>query len=634
MNKHQKLIITYIYSVMLFFALTNKVYSQTEGLPNILWLVSEDNSPMAGAYGDDFATTPNMDKLAAEGFLYTNAHANAPVCAPARNTIITGVHANSNGNQHMRSFYKVSDIIQFFPQILKEAGYYTTNNAKEDYNIASEQTENIWHESSNEAHYKNREKDQSFFAVFNNHQSHEGTIHNLKPYEDLRHDPEKVTLPPYHPDTPEIRQDWAQFYDNIEDMDIWLGRMLQELEDSGESDNTIVFYYGDHGGVLPRSKRFFYETGTRVPFIVRIPEKFKELWPAEEPGSEVDRPISFVDLAPTLLSIIGEPIPDFMQGEPFLGTFKTPDPDYVYMFRDRMDERYDMSRAVRGNQYRYIRNYMPYRKYGQHIEYLWRAASMRSWEEICQNGECNPIQNKFWEPKPVEELYDTENDPWEINNLAEDPEYFQTVVSMRQAMQQWMVKIKDTGFIPEAELLKRLDRSGESSIYDFIRSGKVPIEDIIIAANKATLATENDIELLKSYLKFDDSAIRYWGATGLLLLGNQAYSAIPDLIAALDDPSPNVVVVASEALYNLNEIDAARSGFKKLLLAPSHAARNHVLNAIDSVNDQSIEIKHAVINMAKQQRVLSNQHYDHRAVMGLLDKWEINKSEYDIKVDF
>lgn len=242
--------------------------AQPNDKPNILWIVSEDNSPLVGAYGDDFAKTPNIDRLASEGFLYTNAYANAPVCAPARNTIITGVYANSNGNQHMRSSYRVSDDVRFFPLYLRDAGYYTTNNAKEDYNIASEQTREIWNESSGNAHYENREPGQPFFAVFNSGLSHESSIHSRIPDEELRYDPQEVPLPPYHPDTPAIRRDWAEYYDHMETMDTWVGEILQELEESGEADNTIVFYYGDHGGVLARSKRFVYETGTHVPFIV------------------------------------------------------------------------------------------------------------------------------------------------------------------------------------------------------------------------------------------------------------------------------------------------------------------------------------------------------------------------------
>ena len=321
------------------------------GPPNILWLTSEDNSAFLGCYGDSFATTPNLDKLASQGFLYTHAYANAPVSAPARNTIITGVYANSNGHQHMRSDYKASKKIKFYPEFLNELGYYTTNNAKTDYNTPTANPQEIWDECSDSAHYKNREPGQPFFAIFNTHITHESRIHDYIPNEQLRHDPEKVPIPPYHPRTEEMEHDWAQYYDKIEDMDSWVGEKLNELEEAGLAENTIVFYYADHGGVLARSKRFVYESGTHVPFIVRIPKKYRHLWPAEEPGSKVDRLISFVDLAPTLLSIVGEKIPDFLQGNAFLGKQKTEEPKYAYMFRGRMAVRYDMARSVRDKKY-------------------------------------------------------------------------------------------------------------------------------------------------------------------------------------------------------------------------------------------------------------------------------------------
>lgn len=604
---------------------------QSAELPNILWLVSEDNSPFVGAYGDDFATTPNIDKLASESFMYTRAYANAPVCAPSRNTIITGIYATSGGQQHQRSNYRKSDAITLLPEFLRGAGYYTTNNDKEDYNIALDQTRDIWHESSDTAHYRNRADGQPFFAVFNNHQSHEYTIHRWKPLEELRHDPDEVTLPPYHPDTPDIRRDWAQYYDSIEDMDVWIGRMLEELEESGEADNTIVFYYGDHGGVLPRSKRFVYETGTRVPFVVRIPEKFKHLRPAGEPGGSVDRLISLIDLAPTLLSIIGTPVPDWMQGSAFLGDQTAAAPEYVFMFRGRMDEKYDMSRAVRDERYRYIRNYMPYRIYGQYLDYLWQAASINSWEATCRDGACDDVQAAHWKPKPAEELYDTANDPWEVNNLVDDPAYSDILKRMREANRDWLLDIKDSGFIPEADLIRR---AGDMSVYDYMRSGEVPLESIIDAAETATTATSEDVPVLTELLESDDSAIRYWGATGMLMVGSDARAAVAELTDALDDPSPNVVVVASEALYKLGEKNVARAGFIKALQSANPKARTHAMNAIEAVGDDSDKIRQEVIDLARSAGVLTRDHYDHRSAKILLDEWNVDAAAHGIEIDW
>ncbi|SHI75816.1 Arylsulfatase A [Tangfeifania diversioriginum] len=599
-----------------------------EELPNILWLTSEDNSPFLGCYGDEFATTPNLDKLASEGFLYTHAYANAPVCAPARNTIITGVYANSGGNQHMRSYYPISEAIKTYPDFLREAGYYCTNNSKTDYNTNSIDPDEIWDESSRDAHYKNREPGQPFFAVFNTTISHESSLHDSIPNEQLRHNPEEAPIPPHHPTTPAMKHDWAQYYDKVEDMDSQIGKWLQELEEAGLAENTIVFYYGDHGGVVARSKRYVYETGTRVPFIVRIPEKYKHLFSEKKPGSKVDRLISFVDLAPTLLSIAGIKIADWMQGNAFLGNQKTEDPEYAYMFRGRMDERYDMSRAVRDQKFRYIRNYMPYRIYGQHLEYLWRAPSIRSWEEAYKNGECNETQSRFWEPKPAEELYDTENDPWEINNLAGNPEYEKVLERMRSANKEWMTRIYDTGFIPEAD---RVERAGDLSMYDYMRSGKIELEPIIEAAETATLGKPENLEVLKSYLKNKEPAIRYWGATGLLILKEDARPALPELKEALNDESASVVNVAAETLYNLGENEAAKKALLSVLKNPNEFARCHALNVIDCIGDKSPEIVEGVVQMIHKAESNTRNKYDMRSAKWLIEKWGLDPDEFDVE---
>ena len=617
---------------VLGFALITTIPGCTEHksqeLPNILWLTSEDNSAMFGCYGDDFATTPNLDKLASQGFLYTHAYANAPVCAPARNTILTGIYANSGGNQHMRSSYPLSETIKTYPEFLRKAGYYCTNNSKTDYNTNSISPDQIWDESSNKAHYKNRPEGKPFFAVFNSTVTHESSLHDSIPVENLKHDPDKVPIAPYHPATESIKHDWAQYYDKIEQLDKWVGERLQELEDAGLADNTIIFYYGDHGGVLARSKRYVYETGTRVPFIVRIPEKYKHLFPVETTGSKIDRLISFVDLVPTLLSIVGINNPDYLQGNAFLGTQKTPDPEYAFMFRGRMDERYDMCRAVRDKQFRYIRNYMPFRIYGQQLEYLWRAPSIRSWEQAYLNGECNEVQSIFWETKPVEELYDTQNDYWEINNLADDPDYKEVLERMRKANRQWVSRIKDTGFIPEADFL---NRAGENSRYDFMRQENIDLEVIIDAAETATAGRVENLETLQKFMDNEEPAVRYWGATGLLILGEKAEVAKNILLNALVDDSPNVVAVAAETLYNLGEKDAAREALLSILTSGNEFARCHALNVIDCVNDESAELKAGVVSMIKSSTEMNRNRYDLRAARWLIDKWDLDPEAHDIK---
>lgn len=619
-----------IRTLLVITILTNVLIScstKTE-LPNILWITSEDNSPFLGCYGDTLATSPNLDQLAAEGFLYSHAYANAPVCAPTRNTIITGVYANSGGHQHMRSYYPKSEKVRFYPQYLREQGYYCTNNSKEDYNTIN--SEGIWDESSEEAHYRNRAEGQPFFHIYNITISHESSIHKWIPEEELQHKPEDMVLPPYHPDTKEMRHDWAQYYDKVSLMDAKVGEYLEELEEAGLADNTIVFYYGDHGGVVARSKRYVYESGTRVPFLLRIPEKFKHLRPGK-PGSVIARLISFVDLAPTMLSITGNEIPDYLQGNAFLGPEKTQDPEYAFMFRGRMDERYDMCRAVRDHKYRYIHNYMPYREYGQPLEYLWRAPSIRSWEQAFLAGECDEIQSIFWETKPVEELYDTENDPWEVNNLAADPEYKEVLERMRGANVEWVKSIRDCGFIPEGELA---NLRGEMPAYDYMRSGTVDMDALVEAANFATTAKKEDLPALKEYLKSENSVIRFWAASGLLILKDEADPAKDALLRLLKDPSLNVRVVAAEALYGLGERQLAIEALSEVILKGDQFSSTYALNAVDCLDIEGKLMLPVYQQMMDNYENYHKRNYDVRAVGMLLRRWGLELDGHMDKFDY
>ena len=587
--------------------------SLAPGLPNILWLVSEDNSPFLGCYGDEFATTPNLDRLAAEGILYTHAFANAPVCAPARFTLITGCYPTSCGTQHMRSSYPIPEQIKFFPQYLREKGYYCTNCSKEDYNTIK--PDGVWDESSRKATYLNRSKGQPFFHVQNFGVSHESSIHQWM--DNLRHDPDSVKLPPYHPDTKETRHDWAQYYDKITDLDGQIGEFLAMLEKEGLAENTIVIYYADHGGVLARSKRYIYESGTRIPMIIRFPDKFQHMAPGF-PGSRSGRLVSFVDLAPTLLSLARIQIPDYMQGNAFLGEQTTSEPDYVFLARGRMDERYDMSRAIRNRQYRYIRNYMPYRIYGQHLEYLWRAPSCRSWEQEYLRGNCNEIQRRFWEPKPMEELFDLQNDPWEVNNLVNDPGYHNVLLMMRKDCDKKILETYDSGFLPETE---HTAITSEITMWDYVRSDDYPLEKILSLANKAIENDSNNLPHLIGKLKEKKSAVRYWAASGLLILGDQARPAIPHLQEALNDHSGNIRIIAAEALCNLGHVEEGIAALKKELNNPNQMIRIYALNSIDCIGKPGEQCKDNIVALLNGKDPKDNTYYV-RAARALIKKWD------------
>ncbi|MFV1996063.1 MAG: sulfatase, partial [Verrucomicrobiales bacterium] len=382
--------------------------------PNILWITSEDNNvTWLGCYGNPQADTPVLDKLAAEGFRYTNCFANAPVCAPSRSTWITGVNAVSMGTHPMRSRYEIPhDRIKYYPDYLVAAGYFVSNHTKTDYNIGGRDDKECW-DSRERFAWREREPGQPFFCVINHTESHES-----KAFGDVTNttfDPAKVKLAAYHPDIEPIRQNYAHYHDAVKKMDTRIGEVLAQLEEDGLAQDTIVVYCSDHGGVLPRSKRFLFDSGIHAPLIVRIPEKFKHLWPAAKPGDSVDRLVSFLDMPKTWLSLAGAEVPSIMQGRIFLGADKEQERDFHVAFRGRMDERYDNVRAVRGKRFLYIRNYMPFAPWGQHLNYLWKMVATQAWEEHYLAGKTDAVTGRFFGVKPyTEELYDTRGDPYNV----------------------------------------------------------------------------------------------------------------------------------------------------------------------------------------------------------------------------
>ncbi|NIJ53135.1 sulfatase-like hydrolase/transferase [Dyadobacter arcticus] len=582
---------------------------RSQGRPNILWIVSEDNTTMLGSYGDQFATTPNLDKFAAESIRYKNAFSTAPVCAPSRNTLITGMYPPSLGTEHMRSVYPAPDFVKFFPRYLREAGYYTTNNAKKDYNT-TDQLE-AWDESSNKATYKNRKPGQPFFAVFNLNVSHESSLH--EPVASLKHDPEKVPLPPYHPATTELKHDWAQYYDKLEEMDRQFAALLRELQDGGLAENTVVFYYADNGGVLARSKRFMYESGLHVPLIIHLPPKYAHLAKNKQ-GTVSDRLVTFLDFAPTVLSLVDIKIPDYMQGGAFLGKQQKPEPAYAYGFRGRMDERIDMSRSVRDKKYRYIRNYLPNKIYGQFLEYLWRAPSVKSWEDLYKAGKLNAVQSKFWEAKPAEELFDVETDPHNIHNLAEDPKYKAELVRLKKANDQWIRESKDIGFIPEAILY---GIAKKTPLYDYARSGKYDFEKIITTADIATSRNPVHSKELIKRLSDPDPVVRYWAATGLTILKES--SAKAPLIKVLSDPEVAVRIAAAEALYITGaDKSAAVATLTDALKSANPYARLQALNVLDLTGKDAKPALDLVKKIADQKAEMFD--YDVRAAKVLVER--------------
>ena len=499
-------------NVIRFLALlfTSVTATQAADLPNVLWLTSEDNGPHLGCYGDEYATTPNLDALAAKGMIYIRAISNAPVCAPARTTIISGMYPPSTGSEHMRSMTSLPAGYKMYPAYLRELGYYCTNKSKEDYNLRKEGE--VWNESGGKGHWKNRpDKKQPFFAIFNYTVCHESRIRK-RPHTQV-HDPAKVRVPAYHPDHPEVRKDWAQYHDKLTEMDRQVGAQLKELEAAGVADDTIIFYYGDHGSGMPRSKRWPFFSGLNVPLIVHVPEKWKHLAASDyKVGGSSDRRVGFVDLAPTLLSIAGKKPPTHMQGHAFMGKHEAPAQEYGYGFRGRMDERYDMVRSVVGKRYMYIRNYMPHKLYGQHVGYMFVTTTTQVWKRLYDEGKLNEAQSHFWKTKPAEELYDLEKDPDEVNNLAGSKKHQKVLDQMRKAHREHVAKIRDVGFLPEGEIHSR---SQGSTPYEMGHDDKkYPFKKIHAAAEMASSMRSQDLLAITKLLDDDDSAVRYWGALG------------------------------------------------------------------------------------------------------------------------
>ncbi len=478
-------------------------------LPNILWITSEDNGPHLGCYGDTYATTPHLDALGKMGMIYTRAISNAPVCAPARTTLISGLYPPSTGSEHMRSMAQLPESFKMYPQYLREAGYYCTNNSKEDYNLAKRGQ--VWDESSRKAHWKNRPAGKPFFAVFNHTISHESQLRK-RPHKQV-HDPAMVRVPAYHPDTPEVRQDWAQYYDKLTEMDALAGKNLKELADAGLADDTIVFYYGDHGSGMPRSKRWPYFSGLNVPLIVYVPDKWRKLAPKDyQPGGKSDRLVGFIDLAPTLLSLAGVKPPAHLQGHAFMGPSQTAPPEYSYGFRGRMDERYDLVRSVLDGRYIYIRNYMPHKIYGQYIAYMFQTPTTRVWRRLYDEGKLNEAQSHFWRRKPPEELYDLQADPDEVHNLAASPEHADTLNRMRKAQQDWARSIRDVGFLPERQIHSR---SEGSTPYEMGHNPqKYPFEEIFAAANLASSLDSQQLPQIEALLDHQDTRRALLGRDG------------------------------------------------------------------------------------------------------------------------
>ena len=565
--------------------------SRAKNRPNILWLTSEDNSIFwVSCYGATNCRTPNIDKLAEEGFRYLHCFDNAAVCAPTRSTWITGMYAISNGTQPMRSRNEIPhDVIKYYPDLLKKAGYHTSNWTKTDYNIGGRPDRECWDLLDRKVRFgwRKRQPGQPFFAVVNSTSSHESRAHG--DVENTRNDPDKMKLYSYHPDLPVIRKNYAKYADAVENMDNDIKQTLDALKEDGLYEDTIIIYCSDHGGVMPRSKRFLYSSGTHCPLVVRIPEKYKHLWPAEKPGMTVDRLVSFVDMPKTWLSLTGAEIPDTFQGTVFLGQGIEPEPEYHLSFRERADERCDSVRMIRNKRFAYYKNYMPYAPAGQYLMYLWRAPAAPAWEKYHKEGKTDDITGRFFRPRVSEEFYDTVRDFDNVHNLIDEPKHQKRIARMKRAMQKKQLELYDSGLLPES-MRERRARQHNVTIYEMVRDPKLyPLASYLDAADRAL---ERNVDNLPAFIKGlsdSDSGIRYWAVVGLHLLEGKATPAVQTLENALQDESDEIKIMAAWTLVNLGRKEIGLACLRKLLNDGTTAERK-LLNVLDWMGTDAVPL--------------------------------------------
>ncbi len=568
--------------------------------PNILWIVSEDNAAQwLGCYGNKEAQTPRIDALAKRSVLFERAYANAPVCAVSRCTILNGAYSPTLGTQNMRSLHTIpTETFKPYVSYLREQGYYCTNNAKTDYNFKGNDN-SLWDVSSNQAHYKNRPAGKPFFAVFNIEISHESNLFPAKVKSNResgqtpqtpRLDPKTLFLPPYVPDLPEMRSDWAIYHDTITAMDKLVGAKLDELEKSGQAENTIVFYYADHGGPTPRGKRYLEDTGVHIPLLVHVPKKWQALSPFTQ-GQRVSELVSFVDFAPTLLSLCGLKKPTQMQGRAFLGTERVaPKPNStVFLYADRFDELYGMRRAVTDGRFKYIRRFMPHLPSAPYSYYQMAIPGWAAWQKAWQDGKLSGYHKALWEPaEATEELFDTQSDPWEIKNLAREPAQAKRLAAMRTQLKATMTQVHDTALVPEpmyAELA-----GNNATIHGYVNSAAFPLTDVVEIAFLASARDTKNLPALTKALKSPHPVIRYWGALGCVALGKSAAAATDALTPLLTDESAANRITAAHALFVLGQTERGKAVLVAELDKPSNEyAQQLLVNTITRLNlDEAI----------------------------------------------
>ena len=544
--------------VVLTLSISPRLSKSKAHKPNIVWITSEDNSKhYLKMFDDNGVATPSIKSLANHGIIYKRAFSNAPVCSVARSAIISGSYGPRIGAQFHRKMALVPmpNSINMFPTYLRESGYYTTNNSKEDYNIIK--SNDVWDDSSKNATWKNRAKEQPFFHVFNIGTTHESRVHFTE--DKMNQNATKTDLngfkvQPNHPDTKVFRYTNALYRDKIQEMDAQVGKVIQELKKDGVFENTFIFYFGDHGGVLPGSKGYLYETGLHVPLVVHIPKNYQHLVDAQK-DSVVNGFVSFIDLAPTVLNLAGIKIPKGIDGKAFLGKKishkEVNTRDETFSYADRFDEKYDQVRAIRKGKFKYIRNYQPFNYDGLLNNYRYKQLAYKEWELMCKKGELNEIQAAFFKNRTPEMLFNIDIDPFETNNLITDPTYHNIKIDLRKRLNKWVKQMPDLSFFPEHYLIE----NATNNPVEFGSLHKKQIQKYIDISNLCFSKFKNVQQQIIHSLNSIDPWERYWALITCSAFGKDAESLKSIIKGIAHNDSENINRVRAAEYLGITKIE-------------------------------------------------------------------------------
>ena len=557
--------------IILCPALAASALCQAQEHPNILWLTFEDTSASNfGCYGTPHVSTPVVDSLAGAGIQYMNAWSCAPQSSPARSSLITGCYATTYGMDIHPVSQETPDGL-LFPQLLRDAGYYCTNNNKTHYNT-TRNNKACWDECDRQASYNSpgRKSDQPFFAVFNSVASHMGRIRTF--HTDGRRDYssegiiiDSLMLPSYVPDLPEVRSDYAGHLESTQDIDKWVGVFLSDLREKGLADDTIIFFFSDHGGCVPRGKGYLYESGLRVPLIIYFPEKWKHLSKCDDRQSH--ELVNFTDLGPTVLSLAGITPPEHMQGKALHGQYaRKKERDHQFAFGANQLHHFMPVRAVTDGKYKLIRSYIPYRQFALRNYYQWGMPSNKAWDRLILEGaDTNHAWALPFAANPVEMLFDLETDPGEINNLSADPKYSKILARLRKELSQHIRNTSDLGFfLPDT-------RKGRNQ-YEYVREASYPLKRMYRLVEAAGQGNISDLKLFEEAIADASPDFRFWGAVGYAVLAREGLIEdcpvhFPEL---LRDENP---YVAAEAAYAMAYMGRTDEGIRRLVVPAAESDR-------------------------------------------------------------